>query len=149
MDNSADGIWLRTEIYTRSANPPCWCFEQTKLWRRRWHWSSLLRSWQYLVRPIRTGDLVRHQNWARIESTLSKCHQTENKRYLETVLRSREKIWTTERRLDNSQWNHLSRSCAFHSTETKTHVDGQSPWDSPRQKSNWKSSSNDDLVARN
>ena len=148
MGDSADGIWLRIEVYTRRTYPPRWCSEQTRLWWWRWQWSSLLCSWQYLLRPIRPGDPVRHQNWAGIKSTLSRCHQTNEKRHLETVLRCRERIWTTERRLDHSQWNHLSRSCAFQSTQAKTHGDGQSSWNSPRQKCNRNSSSNDGLVAR-
>ena len=122
MGNSAVGIWLRIEIYTRRLDPPRWCLEQTRLWRRRWQWSSLFCSGQYLLRPILTGDPVRHQNWSWIELTLSRCHQTNKKRHLETVLRSRERNWTTERRLDRSQWNHLSRSCAFHSTKLRPKV---------------------------
>ena len=55
------GFWLRIEIYTRGTDPPRWCSEQTRLWRRRWHWSSLLCSWQYLLRPFRHGDPVRHK----------------------------------------------------------------------------------------
>ena len=137
MGDSADGFWLRIEIYTRRTDPQRWCFEQDRLWRRWWQWSILLCSWQYLLRPIRPGDQVRHQNWAGTEFTLSRCHRTNKKRHLEIVLRSRERIWTTERRLGHSQWSHLSRSCDFHSTQTKTHCDGQSSWDSPRQKCNW------------
>ena len=148
MSDSADGIWLRIQIYTRITDPPRWCSEQTRLWQRRWQGSSLRCSWQYLLRPIRPGDPVRHQNWAGIESTFSRCHQMNKKGHLETVLRSGETIWTTERRLEHSQWNHLSRTCAFHSTQIKTHGDGQSSRDSPRQKFNWSSSSNDDLVTR-
>ena len=148
MGDSAVGIWFWIELYTRRLDPTRWCLEQTRFWRRRWQWSSLFCSWQYLLRPIRTGDPVRHQNRSWIESTLSRCHQTNKKRHLETVLRSRERNWTTERRLDRSQWNNLSRSCAFHYTQTKTQGDGQSSWDSPRQKCNWNSSSNDGLLAR-
>ena len=49
------------------------------------------------------SDLVTQsdiKNWGGIESTFSSCHQTNKKRHLETVLRSGEKIWTTEGRLD-------------------------------------------------
>ena len=147
MGDSADGFWLRIEIYTRRTDPQRWCFEQTRLWRRWWQWSILLCSWQYLFRPIQPGDQVRHQNWAGIVSTLSRCHRTNKKRHLEIVLRSRERLWTTERRLDHSQWNHLSRSYDFHSTQTKTHGDGQSSWESTRQKCNRNCSSNDGFVA--
>ena len=148
MGDSADGISIRIEIYTRRTDPPRWCFKQTRLWRRRWQWSSLLCSWQYLLRTIWPGDPVRQQNWNGIESTVSRCHQTNKKGHLETVLRSGEMIWTTERCHDHSQWNHLSGSCAIHSTQTKTHGDDQISWDSPRQKCNWNSSLNDSLVAQ-
>ena len=81
----------RIEINTRRTDLSRWCFEQTRLWRRRRQWSSLLCSWQYLLRPVQPGDPVRHQNWAGINSTLSRCHQTNKKRHREIVLRSRER----------------------------------------------------------